>query len=69
MEQTSLPARKGQKRPKQGDYHIYNCDKKVTIILLISVRLSYNKVDKDLYNPNWITCLKFFSALSGVTKL
>jgi len=47
---------KRQKRPKQGDYHIHNCDKKVTIILLISFQLSYNKVDKDLYNPNWITC-------------
>jgi hypothetical protein len=43
--------RKREKRPKQGDYHIENSDKKVTIILLISFQLSYNKVDKDLYNP------------------
>ncbi len=36
---------------EQVDYHIWKIDKKVTIILLISFQLSYNKVDKDLYNP------------------
>ena len=42
-------------------------DKKVTIILLISFQLSYNKVDKDLYNPIWNACLLFlFSALNNV---
>jgi hypothetical protein len=51
---------KGEKRPKQSDYHMENIDKKVTIILLISFQLSYNNVDKDLYNPNWITCLSVF---------
>jgi hypothetical protein len=50
----------GGKRPKQSDYHMGNFAKKVTIILLISFQLSYNKVDKDLYNPNWITCSKVF---------
>jgi hypothetical protein len=48
---------KGEKRPRQEDYHIENIDKKVTIILLISFQLSYNKEDKDLYNPIWVTCL------------
>gem|GEM_PF-5676426 len=42
---------KGEKRPKQDDYHIENIVKKVTIILLISFQLSYNKAHKDLYNP------------------
>ena len=45
---------------EQIDYHIWKIDKKVTIILLISFQLSYNKVDKDLYNPIWITCLNVF---------
>ena len=49
--------RKGEKRPKQDDYHIENIVKKVTIILLISFQLSYNKADKDPYNPIQITCL------------
>ena len=35
----------------RDDYHIEGIDKKVTIILLISFQLSYNKADKDLYNP------------------
>jgi hypothetical protein len=42
---------------EQIDYHIWKIDKKVTIILLISFQLSYNKADKDLYNPIWFTCL------------
>jgi hypothetical protein len=46
---------KGEKRPKQDDYHIQNIDKKVTIVLLISFQLSYNKGDKGPYNPIWIT--------------
>lgn len=46
-----------------------NIDKKVTIILLISFQLSYNKVDKDLYNPNWITCLSVFFGPKRSEKL
>jgi len=34
--------------------------KKVTIILLISFQLSYNKADEDLYNPIWLLGARFF---------
>jgi hypothetical protein len=57
VERTPSLFMKGEKRPGQDDYHIENIDKKVTIILLISFQLSYNKADKDPYNPIRITCL------------
>ena len=50
----------GEKRPRQDNYRIENIDKKVTIILLISFQLAYNKADKDPYNLIRITCLQVF---------
>ena len=58
--QTKLRLTSKTKWTKQGNYHIDSSGKKVTIILPISFQLSYNKVDKDLYNPNWMTCLNVF---------
>jgi len=49
-----------KKRPKRIDYHMRDIGKKVTIILLISFQLAYNKADKDLYNLIQITCLLVF---------
>jgi hypothetical protein len=56
----------GEKRPKQGDYHIEDVAKKVTIILLILFRLAYNKVHKDLYNLIWIANLQVFSSRTNL---